>query len=58
MRPSSFLNVHNANTTYLIYMLPQLCAEDYTYYLCIGCQRQKTKTKTIQTEARSNDIIL
>ena len=56
MRPSSFLNVHNANTTYLIYMLPQLCAEDYTYYLCIGCQRQKTKT--IQTEARSNDIIL
>lgn len=41
-------------------MLPQFHAKDYTYYLCIGYQRQKKKNqqKTIQTEARSNDIIL
>lgn len=56
MRSSAFLNVHNANTIYLIYMLPQFHAKDYTYYLCIGYQRQKKKS--IQKEARSNDIIL
>lgn len=40
-------------------MLPQFHAKDYTYYLCIGYQRQKkNQQKTIQTEARSNDIIL
>lgn len=56
MRPSSFLNVHNANTIYLIYMLPQLCTEDYTMFV-LGVKDKKQKQKLFK-QKRSNDIIL